>query len=102
MGSGCVTPPFLTSVLYGGEWSALSSGCFISGERAPQYLLERRPGGPQSWSGYCGEEKCLASASHAGSVKYMRREVFVETLIHNQCRVEILLDQLCINSKYLY
>jgi len=38
---------FLTSALNTGEWSASCPGRFTPG--AP-YLLERRPGGPQSWS----------------------------------------------------
>jgi hypothetical protein len=35
MGNGGVTPPFSTSVLDGGEWSASRSGRFTFGERAP-------------------------------------------------------------------
>jgi hypothetical protein len=35
MGSGGVTPPFLTSVLDGGEWSASRPGRFTSAERSP-------------------------------------------------------------------
>jgi hypothetical protein len=33
--SGCVDPPFLTSTLVGGEWSASRLDRFTSGERAP-------------------------------------------------------------------
>jgi hypothetical protein len=35
MGSGGTAPPFLTSVLDGGEWSASRPGCFAPGERVP-------------------------------------------------------------------
>jgi hypothetical protein len=42
---------FLTLALVGGEWSASRPGCFTPGERAPLYPLDRRLGGPQSWSG---------------------------------------------------
>jgi hypothetical protein len=34
-GSGRTAPPFLTSALDGGEWSASRPGLFIPGERAP-------------------------------------------------------------------
>jgi hypothetical protein len=34
-GSGGIAPPFLTSALDGGEWSASRPCCFIPGERAP-------------------------------------------------------------------
>jgi hypothetical protein len=34
-GSGGITPPFLTSELDGGEWSASHPGRFTSGEIAP-------------------------------------------------------------------
>jgi hypothetical protein len=49
-GSGSTIPPFLTSALDGGEWSA----------SRPLYLREkrgRRLGGPHSRYGYCGVEK---------------------------------------------
>jgi hypothetical protein len=35
MGSGGIAPPFLTSALDGGEWSASLPGRFTPGERAP-------------------------------------------------------------------
>jgi hypothetical protein len=34
MGSGGIAPPFSTSTLDGGEWSASLPGCFTRGERA--------------------------------------------------------------------
>jgi hypothetical protein len=34
-GSGRIAPPFLTSALDGGEWSASRPGGFINGERDP-------------------------------------------------------------------
>jgi hypothetical protein len=46
---------FLTLALAGGEWSASCPGHFTLGEQPPWYPLERRLGGPQSWSGQCGE-----------------------------------------------
>jgi hypothetical protein len=33
--SGVIAPPFMTSVLDGGEWSASRPGPFTHGERAP-------------------------------------------------------------------
>jgi hypothetical protein len=41
---------FLTSALEGGEWSASRSGRFTAADRAPLYPLDRRLGGPHSWS----------------------------------------------------
>jgi hypothetical protein len=38
MGSGCIDPPFLTSVLGGGYWSASLHGRFTSGEMSPRTL----------------------------------------------------------------
>jgi hypothetical protein len=32
-GSECIAPPFLTSALDGGEWSASRLGCFTSGQK---------------------------------------------------------------------
>jgi hypothetical protein len=57
MGSGGIAPPFLTSTLDGGEWSASRPGSFIRREKAARYPLDRRLGGPQSRSGRRGEEK---------------------------------------------
>jgi hypothetical protein len=42
-----------------GKWSASRLGRFTPRERAPQYPLDRRLGGPQSQSGRRGEEKIL-------------------------------------------
>jgi hypothetical protein len=47
---------FLTPALDGGEWSAHPLAAF-SQEKSPQYPLDRRQGGPQSWCGCGGEEK---------------------------------------------
>jgi hypothetical protein len=58
-GSGTVAPPFLTSALDGGEWSASRPCRFTPGERAPWYPLDRRLVGPQSCSGRCGEKTNL-------------------------------------------
>jgi hypothetical protein len=35
---------------------------FLPPEIEPRYSLERRLGGPQNWSGRCGEEKHLGPA----------------------------------------
>jgi hypothetical protein len=60
-GGGDIAPPFLTSALDGGEWSASHPGRFTTRKIvAPWYSLDRRPGGLQSRSGRCGEEKNLA------------------------------------------
>jgi len=40
----------LTLVQYEGGWSTSRSGRFLQGKET-QYLLHRRPGGPQGWSG---------------------------------------------------
>jgi hypothetical protein len=42
---------FLTSALVGGEWSASRPGCFTPRRKSPQYPLNKRLSGPQSWSG---------------------------------------------------
>jgi hypothetical protein len=46
----------LTSILYGGEWSASRPGRFTP-RKEPQYPLDRRLGGLYSRSGRGGEEK---------------------------------------------
>jgi hypothetical protein len=46
--------------LDGSEWSASCPGHFIQGKR-PWYPLDRRLGGPQSWSG-CGRKEKLSIA----------------------------------------
>jgi hypothetical protein len=53
--SGGIAPPFLTSVLGGGEWSASLSGYFISGERAMSTHWIRDWVDPQSRSLRRGE-----------------------------------------------
>jgi hypothetical protein len=59
--SGGKAPPFLTSALDGGEWSASGPGHFTPGE-TPQVPtgLDRRVGGPQSRSGAMEKRKFLA------------------------------------------
>jgi hypothetical protein len=47
---------FISSTLYGGEWSASRPSRFTQG-RGPQYPLDRRLVWPQGWSGRSGEEK---------------------------------------------
>jgi hypothetical protein len=54
-GSKDIAPPFLTSVLDRGEWSASSFG-----RTAPLYPLDRRPAGPQNQTEFCGEEKRIS------------------------------------------
>jgi hypothetical protein len=46
LGSGGAVPPFLTSALDGGEWSASCPGHFTPGKE-PQYPLDRRLVGPR-------------------------------------------------------
>jgi hypothetical protein len=46
----------LTSALDGGKWSTLRPPALPPG-KSPRYPLDRRLGGPQSWSGRGGEEK---------------------------------------------
>jgi hypothetical protein len=60
---GVINPPFLTSALDGGEWSASLPGRFHPG-KSPWYPLDRRLGGPHSRSGRYGEDKSLASAGN--------------------------------------
>jgi hypothetical protein len=43
----------------GGEWSASGPGRFTDKEISPGTYWIRRLGGPQRWSGCCGEEKNL-------------------------------------------
>jgi hypothetical protein len=50
MGNKGIGPPFLTSALDGGELSASRPAHFTH-----RYSLGRRLGGPQFWSGNCGE-----------------------------------------------
>jgi hypothetical protein len=52
---------FLTR-LDAGKWSASRPGCALPPGKEPQYPLDRRLGGPQSWSWHRGlEKKCYAS-----------------------------------------
>jgi hypothetical protein len=53
VGSGGIAPPFLTTGLDGGEWSASRPSHFTPAETAPG----RKLGGPQSQSGRYEEEK---------------------------------------------
>jgi hypothetical protein len=62
--SGGIAPSCLTSSLDGTESSASRPCHFTPGQREPWYKLDRRPGGPQSRSGRCGEEKTLASTGN--------------------------------------
>jgi hypothetical protein len=62
--SGCVAPPFLISVLAGGEWSDSRLCRLTPRGKDAQYLLDRRLGGTQSWSGRCREEKYLSLAGN--------------------------------------
>jgi hypothetical protein len=64
MGSVVITPPFLTSALEGGEWSASRPCRFTPEERAPRYPLDRRLAGLQSRSGRYGEEKNVAPSGN--------------------------------------
>jgi hypothetical protein len=50
---------FLTSALFGDEWSVSRPGRSTPWERAPRYLLDRRLGGPQIQSGRRGQHKNL-------------------------------------------
>jgi hypothetical protein len=54
-----IGPPFLTSALDGGMWPASCPSHFTPGERASQYPLDRRLGGPQGWSGHYEEKNLL-------------------------------------------
>jgi hypothetical protein len=45
---------FLTSALDGGEGSVSHPGCALPSRKDTRYPLDRRLGGPQSWSGYRG------------------------------------------------
>jgi len=47
--------PLLTSSLDGGEWTTLCTRCLNPGKE-PRYPLNRKLGGPQSWSGRFEEE----------------------------------------------
>jgi hypothetical protein len=56
-GSGGIAPPFLTSALDGGEWSASCAGRFSPEEKSPWCLLDRSLRRLQNPSGRYGEEK---------------------------------------------
>jgi hypothetical protein len=56
-GNEGIAPPFLTSPLDGGEWTASRPYRFTPREKSPKYALDRRLSGPQSRSGRCGVEK---------------------------------------------
>jgi hypothetical protein len=45
---------FLSSTLDGGEWSASRPGRALPQRKDPRYPLDRRLGGPYSWSGHEG------------------------------------------------
>jgi hypothetical protein len=49
---------FLTSALDGGEWSVTPRPLFTPGKvKNPRYLLDRKLGRPQSWSGHRRQRK---------------------------------------------
>jgi hypothetical protein len=49
---GYSSDSLFTSPLDGGEWLASGPGHPLHLENEPRYPLDRRLGGPQSWSGY--------------------------------------------------
>jgi hypothetical protein len=55
-----MSPPFLTSALDGGEWSAPCPSRFTF-EKSPQYPLHRRLGGLKNRYRHCEEHKYLTS-----------------------------------------
>jgi hypothetical protein len=55
--SGGIAPQILNLGTNGGEWSASRSSHFTPKGKDPWNPLDRRLGGPQSWSGHSGEEK---------------------------------------------
>jgi hypothetical protein len=59
MGSGGTTLLLLTTVIYGGEWSAAHTGRFNPGKRTPPYPLDRRLGWTQGRSTRCETQKNL-------------------------------------------
>jgi hypothetical protein len=61
--SGGIDPPFMTSALDGGEWSASRPDCCTPGESL-WCPLDRRLNGPQSRSEHHKEEKNFASAGN--------------------------------------
>jgi hypothetical protein len=65
LGSGGITPPFLTSALVGKEWSASRLVALVPRGKSPspRCPLDRGLGGPQSRSGRCSEQKNFLSLS---------------------------------------
>jgi hypothetical protein len=57
-GSGDISPTILD---LGTKWSWVVSFTFYLRGKSPRYPLDRRPDGPQSGSGPCGEEKNFSS-----------------------------------------
>jgi hypothetical protein len=60
MGNGSIAPPFLTSALDGGEWSASRPCRFTHRERAPRTHWIGGWVGPQNRSERYGEEKKIS------------------------------------------
>jgi hypothetical protein len=50
----CRSYSFMTSALLGGKRSASRPGRVLPPWKGPRYPLDRRLGGPQSWSGHRG------------------------------------------------
>jgi len=48
-----------TSALDGGDWLASRPGHALPRGKDPQYPLDRKPGGPQSWCGHNRLEESL-------------------------------------------
>lgn len=78
---------FLTSTLYGSDWSTSGTKQFIPKKKEHHYQLNRRMDGPQSRSGSFREEKnfCLcgirthASPSRSNTSIYSTDEIIIDT-----------------------
>jgi hypothetical protein len=63
-----MAPPFLTSAVDGGEQSASCPIHFNSSKKSPLYPLDRRLGGPHSWSVRCEVQKSLYRPGRNGTL----------------------------------
>jgi hypothetical protein len=63
-GSGSIAPLFFTTALDRNEWSASRPFLFTPRGTSPRCPLDRRLGGPQSWSGHCEEQKISEHKPH--------------------------------------
>jgi hypothetical protein len=83
---GGIAPPFLTSALDGGEWSASRPGRFTPGKQSPPpYLLGRRLSGPQGRFARWGEKNLQLPGIDPGPSLYQLPicSILIKNILHN-------------------